>query len=70
MGPEVGVSGNEHKGMRKADFSPIDETISQTFEDSEKVMVFGVKEEGGEGLLGIMISAQSSDYGIVGNAPL
>jgi len=44
--------GGEHQGMGKADFGPIDETISETFEDGEDVVVFWVEEEGGEGLLG------------------
>ena len=38
--------------MGKTDFSPIDEAIPEAFEDGEDVVVFGVEDEGSEGLLG------------------
>jgi len=44
--------GNKHERMGKADFGPVDETISEAFEDGKDVVVFGVEDEGGEGLLG------------------
>ena len=42
---------NVHEGMWEANFCAVDEAIAKAFENCEHIVVFGVKEEGGDSLL-------------------